>query len=59
VVVAELHGDHPAKVEALLTTGQPAAEHQVVDVGRVELRHLVQRRPHHLRRQVVRPDVDQ
>ena len=44
-------------VEALLAAGQAAAEHQVVDLRGVELRHLVQRGAHHLRGQVVGPDV--
>ena len=48
-VVAQHDGDDAADVEALLTAGQAAAHHQVVDRGRVELRHLVQRGPHDLR----------
>jgi hypothetical protein len=46
VVVAEQRGDHAAHVEALLAAGQAAAEVQIVDGGRVELRNLVQRGPH-------------
>ena len=42
VVEAEQYGDHPGHVVALLAAGQAAAEHQVVDVLRVELGHLVQ-----------------
>ena len=57
VVVAEQHGDHPGHVEALLAAGQAAAEQQVVDVVRVELRHLGQRGRDHLSGQVVRPDT--
>ena len=45
VVVAEQDGDHPGHVEALLAAGQAAAEHQVVDVGGVELGHLVEGAP--------------
>src|SRR5664280_2799781 len=41
-VIAEQYGDHPAHVVTLLPAGQTAAEHQVVDVVRVELGHLVQ-----------------
>src|SRR5436305_1194972 len=44
MVMAEQYGDHARHVEALLAAGQPAAEDQVADVGRVELRHLGQRR---------------
>jgi hypothetical protein len=43
VVEAEQRGDDAAHVEALLTAGQPAAEQQVVDVARVQRRHLRQR----------------
>ena len=42
LVVAEQHRDHPGHVEALLAAGQPAAEHEVVERGRVQLRDLVQ-----------------
>jgi hypothetical protein len=37
---AEQRGHDPGHVEALLATGEPAAEQQVVDLRRVELRHL-------------------
>src|SRR5690606_1322060 len=40
VVHAHLHGHDPAEVVALLAAGQAAAEHQVVDVPRVQLGHL-------------------
>ena len=42
VVHAEQDADDAAHVVALLAAGQAAAEHQVVDVGRVERGHLVQ-----------------
>ena len=45
VVVAEQGGDHAGHVEALLAAGQAAAQVEVVDVARVELRHLVQGGP--------------
>jgi hypothetical protein len=59
VVVAQLDGDRAAHVEPGLTARQAAAQHQVVDVGGVELRHLVQRRSDHLHGQVVGPHADQ
>jgi hypothetical protein len=52
--VAEHRRDHPPHVEALLAAGQATAEVEVVDVGRVERRHLVERGTHDRRRQVVR-----
>ena len=55
-VVAEQHRDHPGHVEPLLAAGQPAAEHQIVDLGRIELWHLGQRGPHQLHGQVIGPD---
>jgi hypothetical protein len=57
VVVTEQHRDHPGHVEPGLATGQAAAQHQVVHVRRVELRHLVQRRAHDGSGQVVRPQI--
>jgi hypothetical protein len=57
VVVPGQHRDHAGQVEPLLATGQAAAEHQVADVGGIELRHLGQRRGHDLRGQVVRADT--
>jgi hypothetical protein len=54
--VAEHDGDHPGHVEALLTTGQPAAEHEVVQRRRVQLRDLVQRGLHDRGGQVVRAE---
>ena len=57
VVVTEQHRDHPGHVEPGLATGQAAAQHQVVHVRRVQLRHLVQRRAHDGGGQVVRPQV--
>ena len=58
-VVAEFDGDDAGHVEALLATGQAAAQDQVVDLVGVQPLHLVQRGAHHLRRQVVGPDADQ
>src|ERR1019366_4114211 len=46
VIVPEQHRDHAGQVEFLLTTGQSAAEHQVADVGGIELRHFGQRGGH-------------
>src|SRR5690606_17469343 len=45
--------DHLGHVVALLTPGQAAPEHQVVDVVRVELRHLCERGADDLDREVV------
>jgi hypothetical protein len=42
-VQAEQGGDHPGHVEALLASGQAAAQVEVFDQGAVELRNLVQR----------------
>src|SRR5262249_17219172 len=58
-VVAELDRDGTGDVEAGLTARLPAAHHQVVDVVRVELWHLVERCPDDLRGQIVRTDADQ
>ena len=58
-VVAELDGDDAGHVEALLAAGQAAAQDQVVDLVRVQRRHLVQRGAHHLRGEVVGPHADQ
>src|SRR5262249_55954078 len=57
VVVAQQYRYHARHVEALLAAGQPAAEDQVAHVGGIELRHLRQRRAHHLHGQVVRADA--
>jgi hypothetical protein len=59
VVVAEQRRHHPAHVEALLAARQAAAEVQVVDVLRVELGHLVQRRSHDGGGEVVGTEVAQ
>src|SRR4029077_6851817 len=48
--------DHPRHVEALLAAGEAAAQHEVADVGRVELGHLGQGGGDHLAGQVVGPD---
>jgi len=56
VVVAELHGDHAGEIEALLATGKPAAKQEILDVRRVELGHLGQRRSDHLAGQVIGTD---
>jgi hypothetical protein len=53
------HADDPAEVVALLTRGLRAAEHEVVDVGPVELRHLAQCLVDHEGGQVVPPQVAQ
>ena len=58
-VVAEFDGDDAGHVEALLAARQAAAQDQVVDLVRVQRRHLVQCGAHHLRRQVVGPHADQ
>ena len=58
-VVAQLDGDDAGHVEALLASGQAAAQDQVVDLVGVQLGYLVQRGAHHLGRQVVGPDADQ
>ena len=47
------HRDHPGQVVALLAGGLAAAEHQVVDLGRVQRGHLGQRGAHDLDGQVV------
>ena len=57
VVHAEQDGDDAAHVVALLAAGQAAAEHQVVDVGRVERGHLVQRGADDGGGEVVGPEV--
>ena len=57
VVHAEQDRDDAAHVEALLAAGQAAAEHQVVDVARVERGHLVQRGAHDRGGQVVGAQV--
>jgi hypothetical protein len=57
VVHAQQHRDDAAHVVALLPAGQAATEHEVVDVGGVELGHLVQRRADDGRGQVVRAQV--
>ena len=56
VVHAEEDGDHAGHVETLFAAGEPAAEHQVLDVRRFELRDLRQRRTDHLDREVVGPE---
>jgi hypothetical protein len=56
VVVAEQDGDHPRHVESLLAAGQAAAEDEVADVGRVQLRDLGQRGGHDLPGQVIGTD---
>jgi hypothetical protein len=43
MVVAEQHGDDAGHVEALLTAGQAAAQVEVFDLARVELRDLAER----------------
>jgi hypothetical protein len=53
VVVPEQDRYNTPHVEALLAAGKAAAEHQIVNLARVELRKLVQRRPDHQRGQVV------
>jgi hypothetical protein len=58
-VHAEQHRDHAGHVESLLAPWQAAAEHQVVDRGRVQLRDLRERRGYHLHRDVVWPDRGQ
>jgi hypothetical protein len=58
-VVAKLDGHRAADVEAGLTAGLPAAHDQVVDLARVERRHPVQRRAHHLDSAVVGPHIDE
>jgi hypothetical protein len=59
VIVAEQDRDHARHVVALLAAGQPAAEDQVAELGRVQLRHLGQRRGDHLSDQVVGTDAGQ
>jgi hypothetical protein len=59
VVVAELHGDGAADVEARLTRGLAAAHHQVVDVVDVQAGDLVQGGLHGEGRQVVRSGADE
>src|SRR6266536_1971087 len=57
VVVPEQHGHHARHVEALLPARHPAAEHEVVEPARVELRHLVEGGTDDPRRQVVGPQL--
>jgi len=52
-IEAEQDGDDPRHVVALLAARQAAAQHQVVNRGRVQGRNLVERGPHQLRGQVV------
>ena len=59
VIVSEQHRDHAGHVEALLAAGQPAAQHEVLDVARIQLRYLGQGRSHQLRSQVIRADAGQ
>src|SRR5205807_3082023 len=56
-VVPEEHRHHARQVEALFSAGQPATEVQVVDLVRVELGYLRQRRADHGRGEVVGPQV--
>ena len=56
-VVAELNGDDSGDVEARLTGGLAATEHEVVDLGGVEFGDLCQRGGNHLSCEVIRADV--
>ena len=53
VVEAGLDGHDAGEVVPLLAAGQPAAQHQVLDLGRVERGDRVEGGPHHLHREVV------
>ena len=53
------HGDDPTHVEALLASGEPTAEHEVVDRGAIEIGQLVERRVDDERSHVVGAFVDQ
>jgi hypothetical protein len=58
-VVTQFDSDRAADVESGLATGLAATHHQVVDVARIQRRHLVQRCAHHLGGEVVRPHLDE
>jgi hypothetical protein len=58
-VEPEQHRHHPGQVVALFAAGQAAAQHQVVDLGRVERGHLIEGRADHLDGQVVGTHVDE
>ena len=58
-VIAQLDGHVAGHVEALLAAGKAASENEIVDVGRVERRDLVECGSNHRRRQIVGAQVDQ
>jgi hypothetical protein len=55
----QLDRDSARDVEPLLTAGQTATKNQVIDIGRIQLRDLVEGCPHHLGGQVVGAHADQ
>src|SRR5690606_14708959 len=57
VIVPEQGGPHPSQVEALLATGQATAQHEIVDLGRIELGDLVECGADHQYGKIVRTDV--
>jgi hypothetical protein len=58
-VEARQDTDDAAKIETLLAARQAAAADQVLDVGRGDLRHLLEHPIDHLGAQVVGSNVDQ
>jgi hypothetical protein len=58
-IKSEADGDNSRDIEALLATRQSAPQHQVVDLARIELRHLVESGAHDGRGEVVRPQLRQ
>src|SRR5205807_5689655 len=58
-VEARQDADDPADVVALLTARQAAAANDVLDLGALQLRHLVHDLPQHVGREVVGTDVDE
>jgi hypothetical protein len=58
-LVIVVPGTESGHVVALLAAGQPAAEDQVVNRGRVELRDLGQRGRDHLHGQIIGADAGQ
>jgi hypothetical protein len=58
-VEAQHDPGHPGDVEPLLAAGQPAADDQILYLGRIQLRYLGQHCRHDLGEQVVGPDGGQ
>ena len=56
---AREQGDNPGEVEARFARRLAVADHEVLDLSRVELGHLCQEGLHHLRTEVIGPHVDE